>query len=103
MPRQERSARRVAGPGLILVAARSSGRRRLCSTGARASSSAAPDRPQAVHFAGPLVVLVDHNTASDGEGVALALRRSGRAIIVGSEGTFGAFGDVGGLIGAPAA
>ena len=57
--------------------------------------------PQSPRYPGPVAVLVNPGTVSSGEGLAMGIRRSPRARVVGFFGTNGSFVMVGGQIRMP--
>lgn len=57
--------------------------------------------PQTPHFSGPVVVLVNPNTTSSGEGPAMGIARLPQGSVIGFHGTNGSFGMTGGEIPMP--
>lgn len=57
--------------------------------------------PQVPHFGGPVVVLVNPNTKSSGEGMPMGISRLPQGHVIGFHGTNGSFGMVGGKITMP--
>lgn len=53
--------------------------------------------PQTPHYAGPVIVLVDGETRSSGEGIPMAIQRLPQGCVVGTSGTHGSFGMANGL------
>lgn len=53
--------------------------------------------PQTPHYAGPVIVLVDGETRSSGEGIPMAIQRLPQGRVVGVSGTHGSFGMANGL------
>jgi carboxyl-terminal processing protease len=57
--------------------------------------------PQTPYFGGPVVVLVNLNTTSSGEGIPMGISRLPKGKVIGFHGTNGSFGMVGGEIALP--
>ena len=57
--------------------------------------------PQSPHYGGPVVVLVNPNTKSSGEGLPYSISRLPQGTVIGFHGTNGSFGMVGGAIALP--
>jgi carboxyl-terminal processing protease len=58
-------------------------------------------KPQTPYFGGPVVALVNPNTKSSGEGIAMGIARLPQGSVIGFHGTNGSFGMTGGEIAMP--